>query len=152
MMKQKSAMLVAVLMLATVIVMAGCGEKETPEQKVERLRYNHEIIPVAATTLYGEDGLPRLLVDLQVTNKGSDPLQKLTVLVRVLDSTGAEKARGRLTLDMADVRPGVGARVSATMEGAELLEEDEVMVELETNLPPEVLRELPEYAEVASVS
>ena len=151
-MLKKRAMLVSVAILAAVILVPGCGEKETPEQRVERLRYNHEIIPVAATTLYSEEGLPTLLVDLQVTNKGSDPLQKLTVLVRVLDSTGAEKHRGRLTVDMTDVQPGVGARVSATMEGIELLEEDEVMVELETNLPPEVLHELPEYAEVAGVS
>ena len=142
----------AVIIILAVIALVGCGEKETPEQKVQRLRYNHEIIPVAATTLYSEEGVPKLLVDLQVTNKGSDPLQKLTVLVRVLDSTGAEKHRGRVTLDMTDVRPGVGARVSATMDGAELLEEDEVMVELETNLPPEVLHSLPEYAEVAAVS
>lgn len=151
-MLKKRAMLVAVLMLATVVVLPGCGEKETPEQRVERLRYNHEIIPVAATTLYDEAGLPTLLVDLQVTNKGSDPLENLTVLVRVLDPTGAEKHRSRLTFNMTDVRPGVGARVSATLKGAELLEEDEVMVELETNLPPEVLHELPEYAEVAGVS
>ena len=96
--------------------------------------------------------MPKLLVDLQVTNKGSDPLQNLTVLVRVLDPTGAEKHRGRVTRTMADVRTGVGARVSAVLEGAELLEEDEVMVELETNLPPDVLQSLPEYAEVAGLS
>jgi len=151
-MKNKSAMVVVILMLAAVILLPGCGEKETPEQRLERLRYNHEIIPVAATTMYGEEGQSTLLVDLQVTNKGSDPLQKLTVLVRVLDPTGAEKHRGRLTLDMTDVRPGIGARVSVKMDGVELLEEDEVMVELETNLPPEVLHELPEWTEVASVS
>mgnify|MGYP001822070366 FL=1 len=150
-MLKNGAILVTVVTLA-MIALVGCGEKETPEQRVERLRYNHEIIPVAATTLYGDDGRPTLLVDLQVTNKGSDPLQKLTVLVRVLDPTGAEKHRGRLTLDMTDVRPGIGARVSAVLEGAELLEGDEVMVELETNLPPEILRELPEYSEVAGVS
>jgi hypothetical protein len=144
-------MLVTVVILAA-IALVGCGDKETPEQRVERLRYNHEIIPVAATTLHDAEGHPTLLVDLQVTNKGSDALQKLTVLVRVLDSAGAEKHRDRVTLDMTDVRPGVGARVSATLDGAELLEEDEVTVELETNLPTEVLRDLPEYAEVAGVS
>ena len=147
----KKATLVVIILLAA-IALLGCGEKETPEQKVQRLRYNHEIIPVAATTLYNEEGEPKLLVDLQVTNKGSDPLQKLTVMVRVLDPTGGEKHRGRVTLDMTDVRPGVGARVSATLDGAELLEEDEVMVELETNLPPDVLHSLPEYAEIAGVS
>lgn len=150
-MKRQSAILVAVVVLA-MITLAGCGEKETPEQKVERLRYNHEIYPVAAKTLYDAEGQPTLLVDLQVANQGTEPLAKLTVLVRVLDSTGAEKDRRRVTLDMTDIRPGIGARVSATLPGVELLEDDEVMVELETNLPLEVLHELPEYAEVAGVS
>jgi hypothetical protein len=150
-MKKQSAILVVVALLAT-IALAGCGEKETPEQKVERLRYNHEIYPVAAKTLYDAEGNPTLLVDLQVANQGTEPLANLTVLVRVLDPTGAEKDRGRVTLDMTDVRPGIGARVSATLPGVELLEEDEVMVELETNLPLEVLQGLPEYAEITGVS
>jgi hypothetical protein len=152
MMKHKSASLVAVLILAAVVVLPGCGEKETPEQKVERLRYNHEIYPVAAKTMYDAEGLPTLLVDLQVANQGTEALNKLTVLVRVLDPTGAEKDVSRVTLDMSGVQPGVGARVSATLPGVELLDEDQVTVELETNLPPEILRELPEYAEVAGVS
>jgi hypothetical protein len=151
-MKQQSVKLLAVLMLLTVFVLPGCGEKETPEQKVERLRYNHEIYPVAAKTLYGPEGEPTLLVDLQVANQGSEALDKVTVLVRVLDATGAEKNVQRVTLDMSGVRPGIGARVSATLPGVELLDEDEVMVELETNLAPEILRELPEYADVAGVS
>jgi hypothetical protein len=150
-MKRQSAILVAVVVLA-MITLAGCGEKETPEQKVERLRYNHEIYPVAAKTLFDAEGQPTLLVDLQVANQGTEALAKLTVLVRVLDATGTEKDRLRVTLDMSGVRPGIGARVSATLPGVELLEEDEVMVELETNLPLDVLHGLPEYAEVAGVS
>jgi hypothetical protein len=152
MMKQQNAILVAVLMLVTVVVLPGCGEKETPEQRVERLRYNHEIYPVAAKTLYDAEGQPTLLVDLQVANQGTEALDKLTVLVRVFDPAGGEKDVRRVTLDMSGVRPGVGARVSATLPGVELLDEDEVTVELETNLPLEVLHELPEYAEVAGVS
>jgi hypothetical protein len=150
-MTKQRAILLMVVILAT-ITLASCGEKETPEQKVERLRYNHEIYPVAAKTLYDAEGQPTLLVDLQVANQGTEALAKLTVLVRVLDATGAEKDRRRVALDMTDVRPGIGARVSATLPGVELLEEDEVMVELETNLPPDVLHGLPEYAEVAGVS
>ena len=151
-MKQQSAILVAVLMLVTVVVLPGCGEKETPEQRVERLRYNHEIYPVAAKTLYDAEGQPTLLVDLQVANQGTEALDKLTVLVRVFDPAGGEKDVRRVTLDMSGVRPGVGARVSATLPGVELFDEDEVTVELETNLPLEVLHELPEYAEGAGVS
>ena len=151
-MLKRLAMLVAIAVLVAVVILPGCGEKETPEQRLERLRYNHEIYPVAAKTLYGPEGEPTLLVDLQVANQGSEALDKLTVLVRVLDATGAEKDARRVTLDMSGVLPGVGARVSATLPGVELLEEDEVSVELETNLPPEVLHQLPEFAEVAGVS
>ena len=151
-MKRTRAMSVAIVVVAVMIVLPGCGEKETPEQKTERLRYNHEIYPVATTTLFDAEGQPTLLVDLQVANQGTEALEKLTVLVTVLDAAGAEKEARRVTLDMSGVRPGVGARVSATLPGVELLEEEEVMVELETNLPPKVLQELPEYAEVSDVS
>lgn len=151
-MKQQSVNLAAVLILVSVVVLPGCGEKETPEQRLERLRYNHEIYPVAAKTMYDTEGQPTLLIDLQVANQGTEALDKVTVLVRVLDAAGAEKDVNRVTLDMSGVLPGVGARVSATLPGVELLDDEEVTVELETNLPPEVLHELPEWAEVASVN
>ena len=152
-MKKRQAMLVAIAVLAAVVVvLSACGEKETPEQKVKRLRYNHEIYPAGTTTLYDEDGQPTLLVDLQVANQGTEALGQLTVLVRVLDATGSEKAAQRVTLVLTGLQPGTGSRVSATLPGVELLDEDEVTVELETNLSPEVLHELPEYAEVSGVS
>ena len=151
-MKKQSAIVVAILMLATVVVLPGCGGKETPEQRVQRLRYNHEIYPVAAKTLFNAEGEPTLLVDLQVANQGTEALENLTVLVRVLDAEGGEKESRRVTLDMSGVRPGIGARVSATLPGVELTDEEEVMVELETNLSVEDLHSLPEFAEVSSVS
>ena len=150
-MAQNRAALVMVITL-TVLALAGCGEEETPEQRVERLRYNHEIIPVATTTLFDAEGQPSLLVDLQVSNQGSEPLSKLTVLVRVFDASGAEKLANRVTLDMSGVRPGVGARVSGRLPGVELLEGEEVNVELETNLAPDDLHSLPEWAEISGVS
>ena len=151
-MLKKRATLVSVVFLAAVILLPGCGERETPEQRLERLRYNHEIYPVAAKTMYDTEGQPTLLVDLQIANQGSEALDKLTVLVRVFDAAGAEKNASRVTLDKSGVLPGVGARVSATLPGVELLDDEEVTVELETNLPPEVLQELPEWVEAAGVS
>ncbi len=144
-------MLIAVVVLAVAVV-TGCGEKETPEQKVKRLRYNHEIYPAGMTTLYDAEGQPTLLVDLQVANQGSEALESLTVLVKIVDATGAEKISRRVTLDMSGVQPGTGARVSATLPGVELLDDDQATVELETNLSPEDLHGLPEYAEVAGTS
>ncbi len=70
----------------------------------------------------------------------------------MLDSEGVEKNAQRVTLDLGGVRPGIGARVSATLPGVELLDEDEVTVELETDLTSDELRSLPEWAEVAGVS
>ena len=151
-MRRRIPTLTLVAIIGAVILLPGCGEEETPEQRTERIRYNHEIIPVAAKTLYDANGNPTLLVDLQVTNKGGDTVENLTVLVQVFGSDGSEKTSQRVTLDLAGVRPGIGARVSASLPGVELLDEDEVRVELEANLPPEVLRGLPEFTEIADVS
>ena len=147
----KRIVLVSVVILAA-ITLPACGDKETPEQRVERLRYNHNIIPVATNTLYDAGGQPTLLVDLQVTNKGGEVLENLTILVQVLDAEGEQKNSQRVTLDLSGIPRGTGMRVSATLPGVELLEGEEVTVELEHGLPPEVLHEFPEFAEVAGVS
>jgi hypothetical protein len=139
-----------VVLMATVLV--GCGEDVPPEQRLAQARYNHEIFPVAATTMYDADGNPTLLVDLQVANQGGVPLSMLTVLVNVLGPDGAIKNTERVTLDLEGVQPGIGARVSASLPGVELLDEDEVTVELETGLSPEDLRQLPEFAVISAVN
>lgn len=138
------------IVVLTAVGFVGCGEEVPPEQRLAQIRYNHEIFPVAAKTLYDAEGSPTLLVDLQVANQGGVPLEMLTVLVTVLDSAGATKNSERVTLDLEGVRPGIGARVSASLPGVELLDEDEVTVELESNLSPEELRSLPEFQLVAA--
>lgn len=134
----------ALVLLASI----ACGKKETPEQRLERLRYQHEIIPVGTTTL-NRDTNPTLMVDLQVVNKGTEPLPELTVLVTVNEPTGAERLRQRVTLDLTGVRPGVGERRPAMVQGFELGENDEVMVEIEPNLSPDDLHSLSEWSAVA---
>ncbi len=149
---RRNAMLAICTILASVILLPGCGEKETSEQRTERLRYNHEIFPVAAKTMHDAEGNPTLLVDLQVANQGSEALDNLTVLVTILGPGGNAKKTARVTLDLEGVRPGIGARVSASLPGVELLDDDEVTVEIETGLAVDVLHGLPEFAEVSSVS
>jgi len=149
MMTNRYSTLVLTLVLAAVFLLPGCGEKVTPEQRLARLRYNHEIIPVAAKTLYDAEGTPTLLVDLQVVNQGGKALEHLTVLVQVFGPEGEEKASQRVTLDLSGVQPGIGARVSASLPGVELLDDDAVTVELENGLSPEDLRGLPEFADVS---
>jgi len=145
-----------VLALSIVVLIAvglvGCRKEVPPEQRLAQIRYNHEIFPVAAKTMYDAEGNPTLLVDLQVANQGGVPLSMLTVLVKVLDPKGKIKNAERVTLDLEGVRPGIGARVSASLPGVELLDEDEVTVELESNLSPEDLRQLPEFAEISAAN
>jgi hypothetical protein len=144
--------LVCLVLTTAAALLTACGPEETPEQHLERLRYNHEIIPVAAKTLYDAEGNPTLLVDLQVSNQGTEPLSQLTVLVTVLGPDGTVKHARRATLDLGDLRPGIGARVSAALEGIELMEDDDVTVELEHGLTPDDLRTLPEWSVVGSAS
>jgi hypothetical protein len=135
-------------MLAAVVLLPACGPEETPEQRLERIRYNHEIYPIGTTTLYGNDNEPSLMVDVMVANKGSDALRHLTVLVQVRGADGTEMVSQRVTLELGDLRPGVGMQIGATVPGVALGEADEVTVELEHGLAPEVLRQFPEWADV----
>ncbi len=130
----------------------SCGPRQTPEQLLAELRYQHEMIPVGYTTLYDAEGAPTLLIDLQLTNQGQRKLDHLTVLVRVTGGDGLEKLFERVTLDLEELRPGIGERRPIRIPGYQLAEDDQVMVEIEANLPPDVLRALPEFADVAPQS
>jgi len=145
---RRHTLIVLIALIATVS-MTACGPEETPEQRLERLRYNHEIYPVGTTTLYADDGTPTLLVDLNVANQGIEPLSSLTVLVKVKGVGGVERLSERVKVPLDDLRPGIGRQQDVRIKGFGLEENDEITVEIESNLTPEVLRNLPEYADVA---
>ena len=147
-MRRHTQIALLVALIATVFLVA-CGPEETPEQRVERLRYNHEIYPVGTTTLHDEEGNPTLLVDLNVANQGTEPLNSLTVLVRVRGGDGVERLAQRVTVPLDDLRPGIGRQQDVRIQGFALEEDDEITVEIEPNLPAEVLRSLPEFADVS---
>ncbi len=130
-------------------VALGCGRRETPEQRLARLRAAHEIVPVGFTTVTDAGGRPTLVVDLRVVNHAAEPLPHLTVKVRVIGSDGSVRLERRATLDLSRARPGVGVQLAAKLPGVSVAEGEQVQVELETDLPPEVLRTLPEWADVA---
>jgi len=137
-----------VVALVVLSLVMSCGPKKTPEQRLAELRMYHEIYPNAANTVYDTDGNPTLLVDLAVTNQGTVRLDHLTVLVRIRTVDGVEKVSQRVTLDLTNVRPGVGVQMAATLPGVELGENEELLVELESNLPSDVLHSLPEWTDV----
>ncbi len=148
-MKQRVQMPLLVAFVA-LVTLVGCGPRETPEQRLERIRHRHEIRPVGATTVRPPEGEPITVVDLDLTNKGVEKLDKLTVLVRIKGSDGSEKHSERVTLDLGGVRRGTGVQMAASLIGVELADDDEVLVELESNLTPEDLHTLPEWESVAA--
>jgi len=147
-MRRHTVSILLVALIATVSLTA-CGPKETPEQRLERLRYNHEIYPVGTTTLHDDEGNPTLLVDLNIANQGTEPLESLTVMVRVKGAGGVERLAERVTVPLDDLRPGIGRQQDVRIPGFALEEDDEITVEIEPNLTPEILRSLPEFADVS---
>jgi len=145
---KRLAMLIAVAAAVTPLLLS-CGEKMTPEDRLALLRSRHEIIPAGAATVTGPDGIPTLIIDVQVYNQGTEALDQLTVLVKVRGGDGTDRVAQRATLDLSGVRPGVGERRSVTLPGVVLGEDDEVSVELEAHLPAEDLHRLPEWSAVA---
>ena len=142
---------VAAVAAVTVVVplLLSCGDKETPEQRLARLRSRHEIIPAGIANITTPEGDPALLVDVQIVNQGTEPLDQLSVLVTVRGTDGQDKVSRRVTFDLTGVRPGIGERRAATLPGVVLGEDDEVFVELEGNLTDDQLHGLPEWSQVS---
>ena len=146
---RRPALIALLIALIATVSLTACGPDETPEQRLERLRYNHEIYPVGTTTLHDDEGNPTLLVDLNIANQGTEPLTNLTVLVRVKGRLGNERLIQRVAVPLDDLRPGIGRQQDVRIEGFALEEDDEITVEIEKNLTPEDLRTLPEFADVS---
>ena len=140
---------VVICALCLLIVATACGPKQTPEQRLQEVRLAHVIIPVGVNVIRDSDEVPTMVVDLQVINKGTVPLDHLTVMVRVRGEDGEETLAERITLDLEGVRPGVGVQVAALVHGCDKGENDEVLVELESALTEEELRSLPEFQDLA---
>jgi len=135
--------------LSLALGLVACGPRMTPEQRVQKLRLQYQILPVGSNTIHDAEGNPTLVVDLRVVNEGTVHLPHLTVRVEVRAPDGKIKASRRATLDLAGARPGVGVQVAAQVPGVEAAPEDQVTVELESHLPAEVLRQLPEFADLS---
>ena len=147
---RRPTLVTLLIALIASVSLTACGPEETPEQRLERLRNNHVIYPVGTTTLHDEDGIPTLLVDLNVANQGTERLTNLTVLIRVRGGNGNERLVQRVTVPLDDLRPGIGRQQDVRIDGFALEEDDEITVEIEPNLSPEDLRSLPEFADVSA--
>ena len=126
--------------------MVGCGPRETAEERVTRVRLQYEVEPDGFQPRWTTDGTPELVLSLRVVNRGTESLDAVTVLVRVVGPAGEERAVRRLPLDIRGLRPGVSEQLSGVLPGVEVRDGDTVLLEREVN-PPLAERHLfPEYA------
>lgn len=147
---KRASIVAALVALMIVMVTGGCSRDVPPEEIVQSMRMDHELVPVAFTPMDPPADTPFILVDLEVTNTGREPLDHLTVLATLQSAGGSVKWEDRVTLDVSHVRPGIGDRVSFRIPDQQLEEGDQVLVRLEAPLSPEEIRTLPEFEEVTT--
>lgn len=136
---------VAVALAVACLIVAGCGSKETPEERVTRLRLQYEVEPDGFQPRMTAERTPELVLSLRVVNTGRESLDTLTLLVRVKGPSGEDREVRRLTLDTRGLRPGVSEQLSGVVSGVEFGEGDAVLLEREVTPPTSELHLYPEY-------
>lgn len=128
----------------SVLALLACGGKETPEQRVTRLRLAHQVQPTAVQVRTTPEG-SQLLVDFMVVNTARENLPTLTVKVVVVDSQGRDRATHLLSLNTSDLQPGVAGQVTGFIPGETLSPGEQVRVEVEAQVPVRESARYPEY-------
>lgn len=128
----------------TVLALAGCGEKETPEQRVTRLRLAHQVQPTAVQVRNTPEG-PQLLIDFTVVNTAREKLPTLTVKVVLVDTKGRDRATHLVSLNTSELLPGVAGLVTGFIPGETLAQGEQVRVEVEAQVPVKEQARYPEY-------
>ena len=134
-------------LVTLVLAVVACGPRETPVQRVERLRQQYDVQPNGYQPRTGADGAPELILSMLVRNTGQKGLKELTLLVSVLGPGGKEAGQKRFTIDVSKLVPGVTSQISAVVPGLEVKPGDSVTLELENAPPPEVRSQFPEFSE-----
>lgn len=128
----------------TILVLAGCGSKETPEARVTRLRLAHQVQPTAVQVRTTSQG-PELVIDFTVVNTAREKLPTLTVKVVLVDSHGKDRATHLVSLNTKDLLPGVAGLVTGFIPGESLAQGEQVRVEVEAQVPVKEQARYPEY-------
>lgn len=137
---------VAVGLAVACLIVASCGSKETPEERVTRLRLQYEVEPDGFQPRVTAEGIPELVLSLRVVNTGRESLDTLTLLVRVKGQSGEDREVRRFTLDTRGLRPGVSEQLSGVVRDVEFEAGDAILLEREVAPPTSELHLFPEYA------
>ncbi len=126
------------------LAVLACGPKETPTQRVTRLRLAHEVQPTAVQVRQRAEG-PQLVLDFTVVNRGRESLPALTVKVVIVDASGKDRATHLVSLDTGQLQPGVASLVTGFINGEVLNPGEQVRVEVEGQVPGDRRAAYPEF-------
>lgn len=98
----------AVLGATVLALFAGCDQprKETPRARITRLRLLHRVSANFYETKRDRDGKPVLVLDLTVTNEGSESLAEVTMRMHITAPDGKSRLVMPVTLDVSRIKPG----------------------------------------------
>ena len=98
----------AVLLAPALTLLTGCDQprKETPRDRVTRLRLLHRVSANWYEMKKERDGTPVLVLDLTVTNNGNESVSEVTMLLHVAAPDGKDRLVKPVTLDVSRIKPG----------------------------------------------
>lgn len=128
-------------------MMAGCDEprKEKPFERITRLRLHYKVSPNFFEMQKDKDGKPVLAMDLGVTNTGKESLDRVTMVLHIIEPDGKDRVRVPLTLDTSHLVPGVPGKILVTVPGVEVREGEEVTLQMEGQPSKRDMTTYPEY-------
>jgi hypothetical protein len=161
----------ALLCVPVMAALAGCDtpRRETPRERITRLRLLHRVSANWYEVKKDRDGKPVLVLDLTVTNEGSESLAEVTMRLHIAAADGKDRVVMPLTLDVSRIKPGtlqVHPRESGKpptseakpgapghlvtgVPGIEVRAGEEIMLEMQGQPSREEMATYPEYRGVS---
>ena len=98
----------AAALLLVPALLAGCDQprKESPRDRITRLRLLHRVSANFYEVKKDRDGKPVLVLDLTVTNDGNESLAEVTMRLHVTEPDGKSRLVLPVTLDVSRIKPG----------------------------------------------
>ncbi len=98
----------ALLLVPALALLAGCDQprKESARDRVSRLRLLHKVSANFYEVKKDREGKPILVLDLTVTNEGSESIPEVTMRLHVTEADGKTRLVIPVTLDVSRIKPG----------------------------------------------
>ncbi|MBZ5590392.1 MAG: hypothetical protein LAO05_17720 [Acidobacteriia bacterium] len=98
----------ALLFVPALALLAGCDQprRETPRDRITRLRLLHRVSANWYEVKKERDGRPVLVLDLTITNDGSESLNEVTMRLHLSAEDGKDRLVVPVTLDVSRIKPG----------------------------------------------